>query len=71
MALLLNAMQRAGAKASDRAEVVRQIFATRTRESVLGTYSIDANGDTTLPYYGGYRVSKGRLAFDRLLNSAR
>jgi hypothetical protein len=30
----------------------------RDRDSVLGRYSIDHFGDTTLPLYGGYRVSK-------------
>jgi branched-chain amino acid transport system substrate-binding protein len=71
MSLLLDAMRRAGAKAADREEVVRRLFATASRESVLGPYSIDRNGDTTLPFYGGYRVAKRQLVFDRLLNSAR
>ena len=48
MALALDVLKRAGDKANDRAEVVKALFATKDRESVLGTYSIDANGDTSL-----------------------
>jgi len=71
MALLLDAMDRAAAGAGglSRDSVVREIFATRDRASVLGTYSIDANGDTTLREYGGYRVRGGNLVFDRVLRS--
>ena len=47
---------------------VRALFETRDRASALGTYSIDANGDTTLAAYGGYRVTRGgRLAFSKVL----
>jgi hypothetical protein len=30
---------------------------------VLGTYSIDRNGDTTLRRYGVYTIVAGRLTF--------
>jgi len=43
------------------------IFATRDRNSVLGTYSIDLSGDTTLRWYGAYRVVGGRLRLWRVL----
>jgi len=39
------------------------LFATRDRRSVLGTYSIDPNGDTTLRRYGVYGIVAGRLTF--------
>jgi branched-chain amino acid transport system substrate-binding protein len=31
---------------------------------VLGTYSIDENGDTTLTDYGSYVIEDGELVFD-------
>ena len=37
----------------------------RTAQSVLGTYSIDENGDTTLTDYGVYAVKDGELKFDQ------
>jgi branched-chain amino acid transport system substrate-binding protein len=42
---------------------VAAIFATRNRHSVLGTYSIEHGGDTTLRRYGVYRVLGGKLSF--------
>jgi branched-chain amino acid transport system substrate-binding protein len=47
----------------DRARIVAALFATRNRRSVLGTYSIDRYGDTTLADYGVYRIRAGRLTF--------
>ena len=32
------------------------LFATKNRNSVLGTYGFDTNGDTTLKSYGLYKV---------------
>ena len=37
------------------------MFQTKGRESVLGTYDIDENGDTTLTDYGIY-TDQGRRA---------
>jgi branched-chain amino acid transport system substrate-binding protein len=68
MSLVLDAMNRAAPRANDRTAVLAAIFATRKRASVLGRYSIDANGDTTLPRYTTYKVSRhGRLRYDRTL----
>ncbi len=72
MSLMLNAISRAtkgGTRAALRSHVRAAIFSTRERRSVLGTYSIDAEGDTTLRRYGVYRVVAGRLAFWRMLAS--
>ena len=38
----------------DRAAVIEAFFATKGRESPLGTYDIDDDGDTTLSDYGAY-----------------
>jgi branched-chain amino acid transport system substrate-binding protein len=66
MSLLLDAIARAtsgGRLSVDRSTVLAALLHTRDRHSVLGTYSIDRNGDTTLDRYGVYRVRNGRLAF--------
>jgi branched-chain amino acid transport system substrate-binding protein len=70
MSLMLDAVSRAtdgGTSAAVRSRVTRAIFATRDRDSVLGTYSIDRHGDTTLDRYGVYRVQDGRLVFSQSL----
>ena len=64
MSLTLDAIARAtrnGRSAAERSKVRAAIFATRNRSSVLGTYSIDRDGDTTLGQYGAYRVVDGQL----------
>jgi branched-chain amino acid transport system substrate-binding protein len=66
MSLLLDAISRAtdrGRKAAERAEVARAILDTRDRHSVLGTYSINSNGDTSVDTYGVWRIVSGRLSF--------
>jgi branched-chain amino acid transport system substrate-binding protein len=53
MALMLDAIKRASASGNiTKAAVVDAVFATKNRNSVLGTYSIDKNGDTSLTDYG-------------------
>jgi branched-chain amino acid transport system substrate-binding protein len=59
MALALDTIKRAADKGNDRTEVLKQLFATKDRQSVLGTYSIDANGDTSLTDYGLYVIDGG------------
>ena len=36
---------------------------------MLGTYSIDENGDTTLTDYGIYAIKDGELAFDKTVKA--
>jgi branched-chain amino acid transport system substrate-binding protein len=71
MSVTLDAIRRAeatvGKHALTRAAVVRAFFATRDRASVLGTYSIDANGDTTLTRFAAYAPVAGRLRLRALL----
>jgi branched-chain amino acid transport system substrate-binding protein len=52
-----------GRKQAKRSSVLKAIFATRNHQSVLGTYSISSDGDTTLKAYGVWRVLGGRLQF--------
>ena len=70
MSVTLDAIRRAGAKGNDRASVVAAFRATSDRDSVLGRYSIDPNGDTTLSTYGVLRIGpRGRLVYDRTIDS--
>jgi branched-chain amino acid transport system substrate-binding protein len=48
----------------DRAAVTRAARATRDRDSVLGRYSIDADGHTTSTAYGRLAVVDGALVWD-------
>jgi len=66
MSLMLSAIARAtddGTEPAQRSKVRAAIFSTRGRRSVLGTYSIRPDGDTTLRRYGVYRIVGGRLRF--------
>jgi branched-chain amino acid transport system substrate-binding protein len=67
MRLVLDAIERAGAP--DRQRVIDALFNTRNRQSVLGTYSIDENGDTSLTDYGVYTIKGGELTFDRTIKA--
>jgi branched-chain amino acid transport system substrate-binding protein len=70
--LMLSAIARAtenGTKTARRAKVVDEIFATHNRRSVLGTYSIERDGDTTLRRYGVYRVVGGRMTFWKAIDT--
>jgi branched-chain amino acid transport system substrate-binding protein len=69
MSLILDAIKRAGDKGNDRDEGLKQIFATNRPDSVLGSYSIDKNGDTTLTDYGVYKIEGGKLAFQRTVEA--
>ena len=70
MSLMLDAIKRASAKGDiTRQAVVDQIFQTKNRNSVLGTYSIDQNGDTSLTDYGIYKIDNGKLTFDKVIKA--
>jgi branched-chain amino acid transport system substrate-binding protein len=61
MAAVLDVLKRAGDSANDRGTVVHDFFGIRNRQSVLGTYSINANGDTSLVPFVFSRLRDGRL----------
>jgi branched-chain amino acid transport system substrate-binding protein len=68
--LMLDAIARAtddGKRAARRTSVLKAIFGTHDRRSVLGTYSLARDGDTTLKAYGIWRVVGGRLQFVKAL----
>jgi branched-chain amino acid transport system substrate-binding protein len=70
MSVALQAIQNAGDKGNDRQAVIDAFFKIKDRESVLGKYSIDQNGDTTLSDYGGNRIKGGKLVFDKVIKAA-
>jgi branched-chain amino acid transport system substrate-binding protein len=56
MKLGLDTIAKLGAQGNSKADVLKALFATTARNSVLGTYGFDKNGDTTLKSYGLYKV---------------
>jgi branched-chain amino acid transport system substrate-binding protein len=70
MKLGLDTIKAAGDKGNDKAAILEALFATKDRQSVLGTYGFDENGDTTLTDYGIYKVgSDGNPQFDTAVKS--
>jgi branched-chain amino acid transport system substrate-binding protein len=67
MRLALDAIERSGT--GEKADIITALFDTTDRESVLGTYSIDENGDTTLTDYGVYTIDGGELQFDTTIQA--
>ena len=68
MRLALDAIERSGTGKKE--DVLKAIFETKDRSSVLGTYSIDENGDTSLTDYGIYSIEGGELKFDKTIKAA-
>lgn len=62
MKLGLDTVASLGSKGNDKAAVLAALFATN-RNSVLGAYEFDPNGDTTLSDYGVYTVADGVPTF--------
>jgi len=66
MAVVCDAIAQGG---DDKKAVIDAFFATKGRESPLGTYDIDADGDTTLSDYGGYKAEGGKLVFSKVIKA--
>ncbi|MDP9345414.1 MAG: branched-chain amino acid ABC transporter substrate-binding protein [Actinomycetota bacterium] len=69
MKVALLAIQNAGDKGNDKQAVIDAFFKIKDRASVLGKYSIDPDGDTTLSDYGADRVKGGKLVFDKVIKA--
>src|SRR3954454_2547921 len=65
MSLMLDAMKRAAASCGDRQSVIDQVYKTKDKKSVLGTYSIDKDGDVTTNQFGRFFVKNGKLSYDK------
>jgi branched-chain amino acid transport system substrate-binding protein len=68
MSATLQAIRRAGARGNNRQAVIDALFATGERDSVIGRYAIEPDGETTLSSYGLDRVADGKPVFWRGLN---
>jgi branched-chain amino acid transport system substrate-binding protein len=64
---VLDSIRAAGIKGNDRQAVTDAFMAIRNRRSVLGTYTIDRYGDTTLSTFAGDRVTRSGLVLDKVL----
>jgi len=69
MKVALLAIQNAGDKGNDKQAVIDAFFKIKNRDSVLGKYSIDSGGDTTLSDYGADKVSGGKLVFYKVIKA--
>jgi branched-chain amino acid transport system substrate-binding protein len=67
MRLVLDAIGRSGDDL--RAGVIRALFETKNRESILGSYSIDAYGDTTLANYWVGSIVDGKVDVDGTISA--
>ncbi len=65
MSAALEAIRAAGARGNDRQAVIDALFAAGPRESAIGRYAIEPDGETTLSSYAVDRVSGGRPVFWR------
>jgi branched-chain amino acid transport system substrate-binding protein len=68
MKLILDGLNTAGASKDALLSYLQT--GVQNRASVLGTYSLDANGDTTLRTYGLYGVSKKSLVWQGAITAA-
>jgi branched-chain amino acid transport system substrate-binding protein len=71
MRVLLDAISRAtddGRSSAERVKVVRELFATRARHSVLGGFDIRPDGDISLRRVGVWIASDGKLTFWKALS---
>src|SRR4051812_40654202 len=67
MNLVMDAIKRSST--GEKPDVVKALFSTKDRKSVLGTYSIDANGDTSLTDYGAYNIANNALKFRQTIKA--
>src|SRR5207249_2157726 len=61
--VVLAAIAKAGDKADDRATVMANVMGTKDYDGVLGKWSFDANGDTTLTQFSGSIGKSGSWSF--------
>ena len=69
MSLILDTCKELGSDCSDKQAMIDALFQTKARKSVLGTYDIDENGDTTITDYGVYTIKGGELEFEKTIQA--
>ncbi len=68
MKLGLDTIKNLGAHGNSKSAVLKALFSITARQSVLGTYGFNKDGDTTLKSYGLYKVgSNGEPVFSKTL----
>ena len=68
MRVVLLAIARAGRTAAQRTSLLRAFWHLGELDGVIGRYRFDANGDTSLDRFDGYRVgAAGKLVLDRVI----
>jgi branched-chain amino acid transport system substrate-binding protein len=70
MKAVLAVLGQAGSSANNRATVARDFLSIKNRNSVLGTYSISAAGDTSLGAFVFSRVKGGKLVATKAVSVA-
>jgi branched-chain amino acid transport system substrate-binding protein len=65
--MLLDAIAASG---GDRGRVAEAVMASDVRNGLVGDFSIDENGDTTLNQMGMYRIRDGRIRFETVITPA-
>ncbi len=70
MSVVLASIRAAADSGDDRQAVIDKFFATHERNSVLGAYSMQPNGETTLSTYAIDRVMNGAPVFWRAFDTA-
>jgi hypothetical protein len=61
MSAVLAVLREAGTAANNRSTVVSDFLSLKNRESVLGTYSMNSSGDTSIAPFVFSRVQQGKL----------
>ncbi len=67
MSAVLSVLKEAGTSANNRTTVVHDFFSIKNRPSVLGTYSINSNGDTSIAPFVFGRVQAGQPVESKLV----
>jgi branched-chain amino acid transport system substrate-binding protein len=67
--VVLAAIAKSGDKADDRATVLANVMSTKDYDGVLGKWSFDANGDTTLTVFSGSIGKSGAWSFVKELST--
>jgi branched-chain amino acid transport system substrate-binding protein len=67
MKLGLDTIKGLGAQGNSKSAVLKALFSITARQSVLGSYGFNKNGDTTLKSYGLYKITAGDPVFFKTL----
>jgi hypothetical protein len=70
MRVVLAAITAAGPLGNGRAAVIGLVLGSRQHSTVLGNYTIDADGDVSAAPFAGLRVRNGSTVLSRLLSGS-